>query len=141
MKKLVGKSFSDSRNIPGLEDWEFVQGTLITPVNNPETIVADIFHKGDHWIVFFSIKEDAASTEFTILDLEEVKGVSEGWQLRAGFCRQGGIENVEIVALVKNSDSEEYLQPAKMAWRFNRDKRRFENISTNNIDCINHGLD
>ncbi|MEO5945240.1 MAG: hypothetical protein ABIP79_00375 [Chitinophagaceae bacterium] len=137
MKKLVSISYTNSRNIPGLEGWEFRQGSVVTPMNNPEIIIADVFSKGNTWIVFFSINEDTASSVSTIMDVVVVKNVLKGWQLKTTSCRQNKIENFEIVALVKWSPSQEYLKPAKQAWRFNRDKRRFEILSVKGIDCIN----
>jgi hypothetical protein len=67
----------------------------------------------------------------------EVKNVLKGWQLKTTSCRQNKVENVELVALVKWSPSHDFLKPAKQAWRFNRDKRRFESINISNIDCVN----
>lgn len=141
MKKMISISYTDSRNIPGLEGWEFRQGSMVTPIDNPEMIIADVFHRGNTWICLFSIKEDTASEIQTIMDVVEVKNVLKGWQLYTTSCRQNKVENVEIVALVKWSPSQEFLKPAKQAWRFNRDKRRFEIASVKGVDCINEGLD
>lgn len=141
MKKLVAISYTDSRNIPGLEGWEFRQGSVVTPIDNPEMIIADVFQKGNTWICFFTIKEDTTSAIQTIIDVVEVKNVLKGWQLKTTSCRQNKVENVEIVALVKWSPTQELLKPAKKAWRFNRDKRRFEIASVKGVDCINEELD
>ncbi len=134
-KSLVGKTYTYSRNIPGLAGWEFREGNLVTPVDNPETITADVFQRGTTWLVFFSIREDTLSALYTIMDLVEIKNVQKGWQLRTAFCRRNKIDNIEIVALVKSSTTQEFLKPARQAWRFNRDKRRFEVLSVNGIDC------
>ena len=104
-------------------------------------IIACVFRKGSSWLCFFSIKEDTASDVYTIIDVLEVKNVLKGWQLKTTSCRQSKVENVEIVALVKWSPLQEFLKPAKKAWRFNRDKRRFELASVRGVDCINEGLD
>jgi hypothetical protein len=141
MKKIIGSTYTDSRNIAVLNGWQFVEGSVVNPLNDPETITVDVFQKGTTWIVFFSIKEDTAAATYKIMDIIEVKAVMKGWQIRSGFCRSNKNENPEIVALVKKSTVVEYLKPAKKAWRFNRDKRRFEIISTAGIDCINQALD
>lgn len=140
MQSLIGVSYADSRNIPGLEGWQFYSGSVITPLDNPEMIVADVFQKGKSWICFFSVNEDTTSSVFQILDVLEVKNVFKGWQLKTTDCRQSKIENVEIVALIRSSTSQEFLKPAKQAWRFNRDKRRFEFLNVKGIDCLNEGL-
>ncbi len=138
-KNLIGKIYTDSRNIAGLEGWQFREGSVVNPPDDPEMITVDVFQKGTTCIVFFSIKEDTTSAAYTIMDVVEVKSVMKGWQLKTTFCRKDAVENVEIVALVKWSPSLEFLKPAKKAWRFNRDKRRFEILSIKSIDCINEG--
>jgi hypothetical protein len=139
-KYLIGKVYTDSRNIEQLKTWKFQGGSLVNPIDDPEIITVDVFSKGNTWIVFFSIKEDTAASSFMIMDVVEVKNVMKDWQLRTTFCRSNKNENPEIVALVKKSTVVEFLKPAKKVWRFNRDKRRFEIISATGIDCINEAL-
>lgn len=134
---LIGVTYTDSRSIQVLKGWEFQSGSVISPFDDPEMIIADVFRRGSTWICFFSVKEDTISDRQTIIDVVEVKNVLKGWQLRTTSCRQNKAENVEIVALVKWSPSQEFLKPAKKVWRFNRDKRRFEIMGVNGIDCIN----
>lgn len=138
---LIGVKYEDSRNILGLKGWEFQSGSVTSAYDDPEVIIACIFKQGNTLLCFFSIKEDTASEIYTIMDVVEVKNILKGWQLKTTFCRQNKVENVEIVALVKWSPSQEFLKPAKKAWRFNRDKRRFEIASAKGVDCINEGLD
>jgi hypothetical protein len=139
-KALIGQTYTDSRAIPGLKGWRFREGSVVTPLSEPEMIIADVFQKGSTQIVFFSIMEDTASGICTIMDLAEVRNVMTGWGIKTGLCRQNGTDNAMIAALVKWSPSLEYLKPARKAWRFNRDKRRLEVITVKGIDCINEGL-
>lgn len=141
MKRLIGVTYTDSENIPGLKGWEFKKGSVITAMDEPHMIIASVYSKGKTWIIFFSIMEDTASSVYSIMDVAEVKNVLQGWEVYTTTCRKNKIENVEIVALVKWSPSQEFLKPAKQAWRFNRDKRRFEFLSVKGIDCINEGLE
>lgn len=136
-KQLIGTVFTDSKNIAGLENWEYKGGSVITPVNDPEMITVVVFQKGTTGIIIANYKEDTASAAFTIADVAEVKNIMKGWQIKTASCRQYKKENLEIVALVKWYSSKEILKPARQAWRFNRDKRRFEAISVKGIDCIN----
>ncbi|MBA4053742.1 MAG: hypothetical protein C0490_03435 [Marivirga sp.] len=138
-KKLVGTIFKDKKDIPGLENYEFREGSLISAIDDPVAITVDVYQNGTTGIVFFSIMEDAGSGEYLIADVLEVKNIQSGWQMRTTFCRQNAIENPELVALVKSSTTEEFLKPVKQAWRFSRDKRRFEVISVKGIDCIGEG--
>ena len=139
MKKLIGINYKDSKSIPGLEDYQFREGSLISSLDDPEAITVDVFQKGTSSIAFFSIMEDTSTQVFTIMDLVEVKNVQPGWQLRTAFCRENEVENVEIFALVKSSDSEQYLKVVQQAWRFNRDKRKIQLISIKGIDCVSEG--
>ena len=140
LKGLVGKSYTDSRNIKGLKNWQFREGSLITPVDDPEMMTVDVFQKGTTCAVLFSYMEDTASHVFVIVDVIEVKNVPKGWEVRGALCRQNTVENVEIVALVK-PNMKEFSTTVKQAWRLDRDKRRVEALSTKGIDCINGGDD
>lgn len=135
-KSFIGKKFTTSRNIPGLTGWQFREGSLITPVDDPEVMTADVFKKGTTYIVLFSIKEDSADTKFTIADIIEVKNVLSSQHIRTGTCSEGANEAVDVVALVKNENNVEFSRAIK-AWRLNRDKRRVELISPKLVKCMN----
>lgn len=140
MKKLIGMKYKDSNSITALKAYSYHEASLISDINDPETITVDHFQNGSDAVVFFSIKEDQEDEEFTILDVLEVKDVPQGWQIKAALCRQNENANVEIVALVK-SGTGEFLKPAKQAWRFSRDKRRLQPIDKQGVDCIYEGGD
>ena len=140
MKKLIGTKYKDSKSISFLKGYEFRSGSLITNVNDPESITVDHFQKGSDAVVFFSIQEDPKDKEYTVLEVLEYKNVPQGWQIKTAFCRQNEIENGEIVALVK-SGTEEVMKPVKQAWRFSRDKRMLQTIDKQGIDCISEGGD
>jgi hypothetical protein len=140
MNGLIGTTYTDSRSIDGLENWQFRQGTLISPYDDPETITVDVFQKGPVYIIFFSVMEDTATHVYTIADVIEIKSMKAGWELKTAVCRQNREEDVTIVALVKPANAE-YSTNVRMAWRFNRDKRRAEAIPVKGIDCLNEGFD
>jgi len=57
-------------------------------------------------------------------------------------CREGETTNEEIVAWVKQTNAEIISNAnIKKAWRFNRNKNRFEAMPVKNITCINEGLE
>jgi hypothetical protein len=98
-------------------------------------MTADVFKKGTTYIVLFSIKEDTADTKLTIADLLEVKNVLSTRHIRTGTCTDGANELIDIVALIKNENTES--SKAIKAWRLNRDKRRIEIASPKLIKCMN----
>jgi hypothetical protein len=136
MKKMLNKNYTDEKHISGLTGWTFQEGSLITRVDDPETMTADVFKKGTTYIVLFSIKEDTADTKFTIADVLEVKNVTSTQYIRTGTCQEGQSEGgMDIVALLKkeNKDSSKAIK----AWRLNRDKRRIETMSPKLVKCMN----
>ena len=139
MKGLVGLKYKDTNSITALKDYSSREGSLISAIDDPETITVDLFRKGSDVVVFFSIKTDP-DEDYTIMDVLEYKGIPQGWQIKTTTCRQNEIDNVEIVALVK-SGKEQFLKPVKQAWRFNRDKRKFQPMDNQKIDCISEGGD
>ncbi len=140
MKKLIGTKYKDSKSIAALKGYEFRSGSLISDVNDPESITVDHFQKGSDAVVFISIMEEPNDEEYTVLEVLEYENVPHGWQIKTAFCRQNEIEDGEIVALVK-SGTEEVMKPVKQAWRFSRDKRRLQAMDKQGIDCISEGGD
>ena len=135
MKRMLNITYTDEKHIPGLVPWTFQEGSMITPVDNPETMTANVFKKGTTYIVLFSIKEDTADNEFTIADVLEIKNVLPSQHIRTGTCTDGANELIDIVALIKKENTES--SKAIKAWRLNRDKRRIEFASPKLIKCMN----
>ena len=46
MQSLIGTSYTDNRNIPGLKGWQFNEGSLLSNINDPEWIMVDVYKKG-----------------------------------------------------------------------------------------------
>ena len=137
-KSLIGKIFTDSRDLTALKGWTMMEGGVANSLHDPEMITSDVFKKGTTYVVFFSIKEDTASDKFTVMDVVEIIGVAKGWTVRSSFCRHNEQENNYIIAWGKEN-KEEYMKLIKKAWKFNPDKRRVEAIPVKGIDCENIG--
>jgi hypothetical protein len=137
-KSLIGKVYTDSRNLAALKGWTFMEGGVANSLNDPELITSDVFKKGTSYVVFFSIKEDTASDKFTVIDVVEITAVIKGWTVRSSFCRMNKQENNYIIAWGKEN-KEEYMKLIKKAWKFNPDKRRIDAIPVKGIDCENIG--
>lgn len=137
-KSMIGKVYTESRNLAALQGWTFMEGGLSNSLDDPERIVSDVYKKGTTYLVFFSIMEDTASDKFTVVDVVEITGVAKGWSVRSSFCRQNEKENNYIIAWGKDN-AEPYMKLIKKAWKFNPDKRRIEVIPVKGIDCENVG--
>ena len=138
-KILIGETYTDNKSIAGLKGWQFREGTVITPLDDPEMMTVDVFQKGTTYVILFSVKEDTASKEFVIADILEIKNVVKGQEVKTGVCKEGETENVEIIGLIKPGNTE--YSPVLKAWRFSRDKKRVEIKSIKNIKCLNEGFD
>jgi hypothetical protein len=136
---LINTVYTDNRNIPGLSDWSFMQGSMLNELSDTMTILVDIYKKGSSFIVFFSTK-DSGAVEYTINDVLEVPPLAKGWMVKTSFCRQNEMEDPFIVALVKLTRTE-YLKTIKKAWRFNRETKMLEQVPVTGISCLNEGFD
>ncbi len=137
-KSLIGKVFTDIRNLTALKGWTFMEGGVANSINDPELITSDVFKKGTTYVVLFSIMEDTTTNKFTVIDVVEITGVIKGWTVRSSFCRQNSIENNYIIAWGKENTAP-YMKLIKKAWKFDPDKRKINIIPVKGIDCENIG--
>ncbi len=138
-KPLIGKTFNNDRVLPGLEDYEYRNATLASGENEPEQFSVAVFQKGPTYIVIYTVNVDTTTDNYTILDVLVVKQVKKTQTVKTVLCRQNKITNIEIVAVTQPGTSE--YSSALKAWRFNRDKKRFELYTTKGVDCLNEGQD
>jgi hypothetical protein len=137
-KSLIGKSFTDSRVIPGLSGWTQKEGALLNGIHDPEFLFADVYKKGTTYLVVFSVKEDTASEKTVIMDVLEVTGVQKGWTIRIGSCELNDQPDSYIIVWGKeNQDA--YMKLFKKAWRISPDKRRINSMPVKGIRCENIG--
>lgn len=137
-KHLIGKTYTEVPKIAGLKGWQFLEGSMLNYITDPERITVDIFKKGTDRIIIGSIMDDTATGVFKIVDVIEVKGVMKGWSIHTGSCRQNQQTNTYIIAWGKDVIAE-FMNLIRKAWKFNPDKRRFEAIPVKGIDCENIG--
>ena len=129
MKKLMGVVYEDARKIPALKGWQFHQGDLISSVNDPAAIGVDVFQKGTTAVVLLGVQDGNATSRFRVADV-----------LKTGTCRVGQNDDVEIVALAKDTKSEVH-KIIRQAWRCRRDKYLIEIADSKNITCLNEGAE
>ena len=137
-KSLIGKVYTDSRNLTALKGWEFMEGGLANSLDDPERIMSEVFKKGTTYVVLFSIMEDTASGKFKVMEVVEITGVLKGWTVRSSFCRQNEQENNYIIAWGKENAGQ-YMKLIKKAWKFDPDRRRINVIPVKGVDCENIG--
>ena len=137
-RSLIGKVFTDSRNLTALKGWTMMEGGVANSLNDPEMITSDVFKKGTTYVVFFSIMEDTASGKYTVVDAVEITGVAKGWAIRSSFCRQNGQENNYIIVLGKENTGQ-YMKLIKKAWKFDPDRRKINTLPVKGVDCENVG--
>jgi hypothetical protein len=138
-RPLIGKTYNNDRVLPGLPDYEYREVTLASDENDPEQFSVSVFQKGPTYVVLFTHNIDKATDDYIVLDVLVIKQVKKNQVVKTALCRQNKISNMEIVAVTQPGGSE--FSPALRAWRFNRDKRRFEIASIKDIDCMNEGDD
>src|SRR5688572_15737719 len=142
MKKLIGTSYTDSRNIPGLKTWEFNQGSLLSDIDSAEVILVDVYRKGNTYISFISISPGFTSDtqshrQYIIVDVVEIKKVATGYEIKTALCRQNKKEDACIIALMKPALTN--YSKALKAWRFDKNKRKFLVMNAKLVDCSNEG--
>ncbi len=138
-KPLIGTKYNNDRVLPGLPDYEYREVTLASDENDPEQFSFCIFQKGPTYVVLFTHNKDTTSDDYIILDVLVIKQVKANQVVKGATCRQNKNSNLEIVAVTQPGDSE--FSTALRAWRFNRDKRRFELINVKGVDCLNEDRD
>ncbi len=136
-KEMIGKIYT--RDMPGIEDWEALGGSVMSNLDEPEIFLVDIFKKGTTRLIMFTVQEDTAVQEYKIVDVVEVKGVLTTQEIKTGICREDKNDNSFIVALVQPRNIQ--YNKAIKAWRLNRDKRRVEVVTTAKVDCLQEAFD
>ncbi len=140
LKKLVGRTYTDGKPIPGLAGYRFTEGNGVPGLNPKELMNVQIFCKGTAAAVLFSLLTDTANKTCTIMDVLEIRNIAPGWRVESYFCRLNKMIDVELVAVAKKNKAD-FLSEIKQAWRFNRVKGRFQTIPVQGIDCFNEGDD
>lgn len=138
-RALIGTKYNHGPILPGLPGFEYRESGLVFGITEPEQFSVTVFQNGPTYIVFFAVNEDTATNDYMILDVLLIKQVKNNQAIKTLLCRQRKISDEAIVAITQPGSSE-YSRALK-AWRFNRDKRRFELISIKDIECLNEGDD
>lgn len=137
-KPLIGKKYNNDKVLPGLPDYEYREVTLASDEDDPEQFSVCVFQKGPTYVVLFTLNKDIKTDDYVILDVLVIKQVKKNQLVKTVLCRKNKISDMEIVAVTQPGVNDEFSS-ALRAWRFNRDKRRFEIAAIKDVDCMNEG--
>ena len=84
------------------------------------------------------LSESASEPRTTVLAVLELPVLASGEAVLYALCRVNGRPDPEIVAVGLERD-EEYFRTIRRAWRASRRSERFEETSSQGIDCENEG--
>jgi len=132
-KTLIGKSYTDQKNIPWWKNYTQVESSVISPVGDPAVFVASVYKKGNVRLLVFSKNAEGKDRWFVVLDVIEIKNFQAGWKVRTVDCDNGNEGANNIVALVKTQKGKKDI--VLKAWRCNMDKIRFDSMSTKLVHC------
>jgi hypothetical protein len=138
LKKLIGTQYADERNITALQNYQHIQGTLISSLDVANRLFLNIYTRGTTRVVIFSAAMDTSFSRFEILDVLLVQQVQPGWEIKTGVCRLNKKDDIEIVALAKTAEKA-YFTVIKRAWRCDRTQKIFTAIHAKEVDCLNEG--
>lgn len=75
LKKLIGKTFTDEKKIPGLNGYSFREGNMITDTNDAEPQFITVLLKGTKAVIVYSAMSDTIQKVHYILDVIEIKNM------------------------------------------------------------------
>lgn len=141
MKKLINYSFLDNNLDNKLKGWTYRGGTSLNDSNDKTGFEISIvlYQKTNSQLAVLTGRE-TNSTRSVVYDVIETTNIPKNYEINIATCRKNKTNNIEIIALVKMTNTEYFSQVSK-AWRCNRDKMRFEYLDKKNIDCLNEGQD
>ena len=133
MKTLIGKTYTDQKNIPWWYNYKLVESSVISPVGDPVVFTANDYKKGNVHLLVFSKNDESNGHLFVVLDVIEIKNFQPGWKVRTVDCQNGNEGSNDVVALVKTQKGKNDI--VFKAWRCNMDKIRFDAMSTKLVHC------
>lgn len=144
---MNGIVFSDIAEIPELKGYVLDAGSVIDNIGKrPELFkytVAQYSNNKNHLIILKELIKVAGSpkVKYKILDTLLTERVKQDEYLVICTCRLNGIDDTEIIAVVKADDDKAYYDVVVKAWRADTQSEKIVPITAlNGIDCINIGF-
>jgi hypothetical protein len=140
-KHLIDVSFLDNDLDHKLKGWTYRGGTSLNDSvgRSGFEISIILYQKAKSQLAVLTGRE-TNSTRSIIYDVIETTNIPKNYDLNVATCRKNKKNNIEIIALVKMTNTNYFSQIHK-AWRCNRDKMRFEFLDKKGVDCLNEGQD
>ncbi len=136
-QSLKGKVYSKDKLPSVLEKYQLTESSQVSPIDDTEQFTVYVYQLKSDYLVFFTLMETDSSE--IIQDVLPIKGVKQGEWIKTVLCREGTVNNAELVAVVR--PGEEQHSKALRVWRFSRDKRKFVAHTANNVSCLNEGYE
>ncbi|MGH2667160.1 hypothetical protein [Flavobacterium sp.] len=141
---LKGKIYTEINEIPELKNFEFQAESMIDyegkKSNQYKFGISQFFKKGKYVLILEEkIRGKSKDISNKILDTIMISNLKEDEIISLCTCRVNGINNSEIIAVVKDKNNDaEYLNKIVKAWKANSKNGRIIPIDNlNGIDCVN----
>lgn len=139
-RHLIGNTFKVGTDPEGLNGYEYVGGSVLTPLDVKNMVLSTEYRSGKNILITFSRMNDPETELYVVEDVLHIRNLHQDWELKTGLCRLNEVEDAAIISVVKPAKLE-YSKDVKKAWRFNWQTLVLEEISTKDVDCLNEGFD
>ena len=121
-----------------LKPLKYSGGGLLHDNKSKDRHGISFFRHKDFTILFLEKLLDDPQYHAEILDGIAIK-VAANEFVSIQLCQRQEVKDMEIVALSLLENEKEYYDQTKKAWRANRLKGKIEEVSPENIKCMNEG--
>ena len=139
-KTIIGKTYTLEHPIDALKSYNYEQGMVLGNPNEGSFIsTIEVLKKGKTVVVLLSKKIKTNPDEFRIIDVLKIISIPTNYEIRTYDCsRKNGNPDEKIVALVFSGTKRKvkFIKEAYVVKDI-----RFEKTTTQNIICINEGID
>ena len=132
LKSMIGKTYKDEKEISAVAGYLSHGGALLSASGDQWPLSVGWFSKDNSILVLF--EQFLPDQTVSIIDVLEINNTTDNQEIKVGECRDGDNDDMEIVALVLRSKAKRVR--AIQAWRFDRDKKRIEPLSTESVTCL-----
>ncbi|MEC4005753.1 hypothetical protein OX283_013865 [Flavobacterium sp. SUN052] len=135
-KNLIGKKYTNERQISSLKLFKYEQGIII---GNPNEGIyfskIDVYRKGNVAIILLSKKINKDTNEFAIIDVLKINNIPKNTEIRTSNCsRNDGYPEETIIAIVvSNNKNKNTITKQAFALQ----DIRFVKIPIKGIKCLN----
>ena len=139
-KTIIGKTYTLEHPIDALKNYNYEQGIVLGNPNEGSFLsTIEVLRKGKTAVVLLSKKIKTNPDEFRIIDVLKIISIPTNYEIRTYDCsRKNGNPDEKIVAIVFSGTKRKvkFIKEAYVVKDI-----RFEKTSTQNIICINEGIE